>query len=746
MPDGSIPGTNDGDVVIINHEVTYNLLADDMVTAITIENSASNSANLIVRDLFTLTASGGIVITGNDFTTHSELTVISGSTVSTNGIIVNNLNTNDNGTDGYRTQIEVNGATLNVNGDLIYERTASPNLASDGISEIIIGNSVFATLTVSGELLLKRSADTRCEVEMVIRSSSTVNLGSLALETTSSASNDGDISFELESGQVTVSGETSMVFNSLNNTSQKQIIDITGGTFTTKTFLMEVQNTPDGTINTNFLSISSGTFSVEDQITINQDLIAAGNSENRIDLMGGKLAIGVDGLTAGLYSTNYPSVGNERQIIDFNSLTTGTLELAGNNTQAVPPARNYFAGNIIVNNTSGVEVNLRDDLDIYGVITMEKGVLNKNGKNLILQDGASGAVGTDVSSYIDGSLAKLGTGNTVFPVGDNGVRGVIEISSLNDITDMIEVQYTRGDAGITDYGATADASKIEYWEMQATEGGTTNTINVKLNWDDGGIYGSHIPDDLGITNDLFPSYVDAGTWTAMSSPLFSGDNTTAGFTSGDISTDKLDDGSFIITTFGTSTTDSFLPVELIQFQGKVEDEGIFLEWTTASELNNAFFTIEKSINGIHFESVGQVVGKGTTATSSYYHFVDSNTKPGIHTYRLKQTDFDGVNEILGEIVIQYEEKNLLDIALYPNPVKAAEELEVIVPVTDSGENIKISVYNLEGHLMENEEFQPQTGENGKFQLPIDIGLISGTYVLYIEVAGEITVKRFTVID
>jgi hypothetical protein len=89
-----------------------------------------------------------------------------------------------------------------------------------------------------------------------------------------------------------------------------------------------------------------------------------------------------------------------------------------------------------------------------------------------------------------------------------------------------------------------------------------------------------------------------------------------------------------------------LPVELLSFTGKQENEKIILNWSTASEMNNDYFTIERSPDGNNWEVIGNLKGTGTTSTPRDYTFADALENTGSKTvyYRLKQTDFNGQYE------------------------------------------------------------------------------------------------------
>lgn len=88
-----------------------------------------------------------------------------------------------------------------------------------------------------------------------------------------------------------------------------------------------------------------------------------------------------------------------------------------------------------------------------------------------------------------------------------------------------------------------------------------------------------------------------------------------------------------------------LPIELISFLGVKDGRNNNLSWNTASELNNDYFTIEKTIDGEQFEIVGIENGAGTVMQFSSYTLTDFNVRPIINYYRLKQTDFDGKSAV-----------------------------------------------------------------------------------------------------
>ncbi len=111
-----------------------------------------------------------------------------------------------------------------------------------------------------------------------------------------------------------------------------------------------------------------------------------------------------------------------------------------------------------------------------------------------------------------------------------------------------------------------------------------------------------------------------------------------------------------------------LPIELLFFNGKPEKESIGLSWATATELNNDYFSIEKSTDGIRWTVLENIQGAGNSTMNLQYTFEDKTPEAGIQYYRLKQTDFDGTFTYSVAIAINFEGSTIANsIAIYPNP-------------------------------------------------------------------------------
>lgn len=149
-----------------------------------------------------------------------------------------------------------------------------------------------------------------------------------------------------------------------------------------------------------------------------------------------------------------------------------------------------------------------------------------------------------------------------------------------------------------------------------------------------------------------------------------------------------------------------LPVELAQFSADRLENRVQLNWLTETERNNDFFIIERSFDGSHFDSIGQVGGQGTKQSSTAYAFDDINTAPFTSYYRLKQVDFNGrpTYHDLVEVGPYLTEKLLQRVS--PNPSNSNVICTVLSPCYQL---LIVEISDLNGKLMLHSEYQIEKG-------------------------------------
>lgn len=140
-----------------------------------------------------------------------------------------------------------------------------------------------------------------------------------------------------------------------------------------------------------------------------------------------------------------------------------------------------------------------------------------------------------------------------------------------------------------------------------------------------------------------------------------------------------------------------LPVEITAFNAQVTaDEHVQLNWATALEINNHFFTVERSGNGIDWDSIADVEGMGTSTVLNSYSYTDQNPLNGAAYYRLKQYDYDGAYEysFITTAFVNVQPQSDLRMAYLPGSG------QLVVKGEWTGEPQQISVYDMSGRVVD----------------------------------------------
>lgn len=295
--------------------------------------------------------------------------------------------------------------------------------------------------------------------------------------------------------------------------------------------------------------------------------------------------------------------------------------------------------------------------------------------------GAGWAVGFQGNYYIDafvstnvsGALLGNGSGTSAYETGYYilpNVTGLLPTYTHQLRFRLASYRFSNPTA------ATAGVDLQDYVDVQvSTNGGTTYTTELRVTGN----------------NNAYWSYNSTATITkavtgvmATVGPLGGGDRTAIG-----------DGYSYINVTIPAGTTQAafrifmranaageewwidnvelhqlgpclLLPIELLLFTAYSEDDDVFLNWTTASEFNNQYFKIERSLDAINWEPVGMVPGVENSITEKHYSFIDHSLSSNIYYYRLKQVDMNGDKHYSNIIEINVNDKDKCETYEYYN--------------------------------------------------------------------------------
>jgi hypothetical protein len=359
-----------------------------------------------------------------------------------------------------------------------------------------------------------------------------------------------------------------------------------------------------------------------------------------------------------VFTHNNKKVTFDRQIAGDQTITTGgTITGETFYDLEVSPA----SGNLNVAASTA--------LTVRGNLNFATGKLNIGSNNLTI--GTSTAYGSVTgftsSKYVvstGGSMIHFTTANSVtyaFPLGDATKFTPFELNLDNGGQAGSFITTTVNGSAHPNIG-TATSYITRYWSVVPTGLAINPVYDVVYSYDPA--------DVVGVETTFRPVKYSTATASPgwISSPgsgAFAIDGTASIF---DVPTKTFSwDNLTTFSEFSAAGDGSPLPVTLLSFDAEVVGNAVLLSWNTASEINNDYFTIERSADASHFEKVGVVDGAGNSSLNHYYSLKDMQPLPGVSYYRLSQTDFNGTTEVFDPVPVSFSSSLSGSASLYPNP-------------------------------------------------------------------------------
>lgn len=176
-------------------------------------------------------------------------------------------------------------------------------------------------------------------------------------------------------------------------------------------------------------------------------------------------------------------------------------------------------------------------------------------------------------------------------------------------------------------------------------------------------------------------------------------------------------------------------VELTTFDGVAEAKANHIFWTTATETDNDYFTLQRSFDGLSFEDISQIDGAGNSEVERDYGYFDYTARDGYNFYRLKSTEFSGITEWSKVIMVnRVNEEAQVSFNVYPIP--AQDEL-IVQLQTGAEAGSQISIVDVSGKYLLNS----LTQGDGQMKLNVS-SLAPGLYFVVLEGATGKEVLRF----
>ncbi len=174
-----------------------------------------------------------------------------------------------------------------------------------------------------------------------------------------------------------------------------------------------------------------------------------------------------------------------------------------------------------------------------------------------------------------------------------------------------------------------------------------------------------------------------------------------------------------------------VPVEFTSFTANVNGKDVLLNWSTATETNNAGFSVERKGNDGNWTTMGFVNGQGNSTVINHYTFIDRNVTYGNYSYRLKQIDYDGTYKYSNVVETEVLLVNTFTLLQnYPNPFNPSTNIKYNIP---SDEFVTLKVYDILGREISTLVNQKQG--KGEYTVNFDATKLSSGVYIYSITAG-----------
>lgn len=397
--------------------------------------------------------------------------------------------------------------------------------------------------------------------------------------------------------------------------------------------------------------------------------------------------------------------GTRLEVTDDVTFTGGTLNwnntavrLNGTTEQLLDGTFSGTSGfqNLRINNTGpGVRIN-SGNVVVKGVLNLLDGLVTTTTTETLTLSSTGSWTGATIASYVTGPMTKnsIPVASTYqFPIGKPARYAPASVANVGTGGQNWTAEYntSMGAFPAANYNSTDPGSGFnklngiqpnDRWTITSSG---SNAAQIRVT------YGGH-------NTHSDQNYLRVCVWNSIDSEWVNQGGTPSGsLASGTSTSENTVNFSTNEVALGTAPPET-LPVELISFIGLAKNGSIILEWTTASELNNDYFDIQHSADGVDFESIGTEKGNGTTNELITYQIIDKSPRLGVNYYRLRQVDFDGAEEIHPVIRVTNDfHRSSIDVIFYPNPA-TIENMRVRILSGDDHTPIMLKVVDLTGRV------------------------------------------------
>ncbi len=429
----------------------------------------------------------------------------------------------------------------------------------------------------------------------------------------------------------------------------------------------------------------------------------------------GNLNISAGTLDASASNYNIALAGNWNNSGGTFNARNATVTFNGSNAQSITSNANSFYNATFNNTASGTSaIVLNDDVTVTNTCTMTDGIINTGANMLVLSSTtAANLNGFSSAGYVNGNLRRFIATNTstyAFPVGTSAYQRIdVKNNNMTGVT-YIDGRFGTMDRhddadfaseGINDGGADyLSLSLSGMWTIDPNSepgGGTYDILAYTANMS--GVFDNEFAVVKRPTNAADGSFWNTGGGTING-------NGGAGRMASDGYALRMGLASFSEFAIASQQPSNPLPVQLVSFDAKKIRTGVVeIKWVTATEVNNDFFSVERSGDGINFEEIQVVNGAGNTNRTLNYQTIDGRPLTGVSYYRLAQTDYDGTKSYSDIVSVNNTGAITANSwTVFPNPVTIGGNVNIFgstnalnkatVEIFEAGSGRKIAFENI----------------------------------------------------
>ena len=335
--------------------------------------------------------------------------------------------------------------------------------------------------------------------------------------------------------------------------------------------------------------------------------------------------------------TNYGTVSltgtgtweNTGNYLNYSTVTAAsgsTTVFNGSSTQTINGTANTTFGNVTMNNSAGLSVS--KGFTVNTVLTFTSGNITaaSSSEAVTFETSATASGAADTRCIVGYCKKNTNTATKfTFPIGTSTLYRSAAITPSGTAATTWTAKYFG--AGYGTYTVTGGSiyqpSKQEYWTIDRSG---SSYATVELSWGSN----SHVYSPN--SSDLIVAHFTGTAWENAGGNV----NTLTGVVSS-----TADWASYSPFTIGSKQFAITLPITLVSFDAKPYQKDVKVSWQTASEVENDYFTVERSVNGTDFSEIARVDGAGNSSHTINYFTMDTDFNRTVLYYRLKLTNFNG---------------------------------------------------------------------------------------------------------